>query len=210
MRVPGFVVGLVTFFWATTANAQLTPECQNFWRVMAAQSEDKANLDAWRTLTSLIPEACPGVRTQFQPIITRLEAAPEWVMVGDDGAARAVEPPPAPAWAADVELWPSAVNPIEMLIVPTQAQIDRLHPPRARDRSKVGSVTLEGRIREDGTLVWRVAHVFPSGWGFEAAALRAGALYRAPLTFPDGRTTIGTTFYTVIGFTLPPRVIIQQ
>ncbi|MEQ1819033.1 MAG: hypothetical protein ABL871_10515 [Terricaulis sp.] len=84
---------------------------------------------------------------------------------------------------------------------PTRAQIDRAIPETAMERELPGAVILEGRVLEDGALVWRVVSVSSQGWHFEDAAIRVGSLYRAPRYFTDGRSTAGASFVTVIGFT---------
>jgi hypothetical protein len=195
---------LVVALLAPNAAAQMQSECDDAHRVIASQPADKGNLDALIALSRLVPAACARQQAMLQAIIAAAQATPDWVFVDRDGIVRPVDPPAEPAWAADAEIWPRMLSDADMLVAPTQAQIDALHPPRALDRGRFGAVILEGRVREDGTIAWRPARASPAGWGFEAAALHAAAIYVAPLTFADGRTTIGSTFRAVIRFTRQP------
>jgi len=92
-----------------------------------------------------------------------------------------------------------------MVARPSPDQILVSIPDEAAERDLAGAVILEGRVLEDGTLVWRVLSVSSPGWHFEDAAIRVGSRYRAPERFPDGRRTTGASFVAVIGFTPAPR-----
>lgn len=204
MRVLINAAALGVALLAPNAAAQTQTACEDANRVIHAQATDKGSLDALLALSRFLPAACTREQSTLQSIIEAAQATPDWVQVDPDGGSHPVEPPREPEWAANLETWPRMLRDSDMLAAPTQAQIDARHPPRARERARIGAVTLEGRILTDGTIAWRPPRALPHGWGFEAAALRIASLYRAPLTFPDGRTTVGTTFRTVISFTRPP------
>lgn len=118
-----------------------------------------------------------------------------------------VAPPPAMM----ASTWLSRLSEEQMVATPTRVQIATAQPIGAAERAQPGAVILEGRVLEDGRLVWRVLSVSARGWYFEDAAIRVGSLYRAPRQFPDGRSTLGASFVTVIGFTnvLPDPVLFE-
>jgi hypothetical protein len=87
---------------------------------------------------------------------------------------------------------------------PSPEELRRSHPARAVERDKPGAVILHGVVQDDRSLVWEVVSVSAPGWRFEDAAIRVASFYRAPEKFPDGRSTVGGDFVTVIGFATPP------
>ncbi len=174
---------------------------RQFWR--------PADEAALRMFTQQIPAECAHVRAEMERVIASIAANAQWRMFRD-GVIVETPPPPAPEWSSNPEIWPYRLSPEMMVRSPSVADLRRLHPERAEDREQVGAVTLEGRVREDGSLTWRVIGSTPYGWGFEDAALRAAALYQAPLRFEDGRTTIGAAFFTVMLFDSAPRRFIQH
>lgn len=154
---------------------------------------------ALRAFSQQIPAECVHTRAYMDRIIASVVANAQWRMLRD-GVIVEAPPPPDPQWLNDREVWPRRLSSEMMVRSPNLTELRRLHPERAEDREQVGAVTLEGRVREDGSLTWRVVGSTLFGWGFEEAALRAGALYEAPLHFEDGRSTLGAAFIAVVVF----------
>lgn len=174
-------------------------------RSLTSQFLTPGHATVLRELEQSLPQECVRLRASLAQAIVRMAEDSRWRMFRD-GQIVEVAPPPAQPFNSGV--WPVQLS-VEMLAKrPSVDEVRRLHPERARERGQVGAVIVEGRVRDDGTLAWRVMDVTPTGWGFEDAALRAGALYEAPLHFEDGRTTVGASFMTVIVFDAPrPRPI---
>lgn len=137
--------------------------------------------------------------TTATQIVQATPSEQEWFVWRDRSMRPATPPPQQP-----VPVWAHRLIESQMAQRPSPEQIQRSHPAAAAEHDVPGAVILEGRVRDDGSLVWRVVSVSQSGWHFEDAAIRVGSLYRAPLNFPDGRSTAGASFVTVIGFTSPP------
>jgi hypothetical protein len=203
-----FAVALSAVLIFNPAHAQYTPpsdECRRFEQIRSLGGDlDKSDQPALSALLDVVPRTCDSLRQRIDRELASINNQPEWRIEDPKGAIVPAEAPPPPHWASDPETWPASITTEMLLQRPSEWQIFDLHPQRARERGRVGAVIMEGRARRDGTFVWRIIDTSPTGWGFEYAALRVGALYRAPATFADGRTTEGAPFLTVVAFTAPP------
>jgi hypothetical protein len=207
--VAALVAALFIVDRAHAQNASELTECQRYERIIAwVDKESRSDIRGLNAVRELVPTACESVRQSISRNIAFIEALPEWRAMGANGSITAAIPPSAPTNAQN---WPAQLTPDMMLLRPSEEQIWALHPVRARERGRFGAVIMEGRALPDGSFVWRIISASPVGWGFEDAALRVGALYRAPPTLTDGRTTVGAVFQTVVGFTAPsPKMNFQD
>jgi hypothetical protein len=169
-----------------------------------------ANAPGLRALADETPQRCDIVHRGIEQLLARAAQNSAWRALDEQGQIVIVDPPASMSREVEVATFRGTITADMMEARPSQEDVNRLHPRRAREREQVGAVILEGLVTSDGTLVWRVENEAPIGWGFGDAAIRAAALFRAP-TMYEGRPTVGARYHTVIAFTAPPiRVIYYE
>lgn len=102
----------------------------------------------------------------------------------------------APAAAAD-----SVITQPDWIRKPNAEQLSDFYPKAAAAFDRAGRVTLDCKVRSDGTLeACRVADESPPGEGFGDAALRMTGIFQMKPFTLDGRAVSGARIYIPINF----------
>jgi len=108
--------------------------------------------------------------------------------------ASAAPTPRAPAVRQGVVQWAAR---------PSARRVADLYPSRAARQGLGGRVALDCAVRSDLGLSCSVASEYPTGLGFDRAALSASQSYRASPTLSDGSSAVGARTRLVLQFQAP-------